>query len=1458
MISSLRNVILVLSLSVFLLLSHSIYGQSINFSVSKLEGTQNSNPTSLMFGPDFRLYVSNQFGIIKVYQINRNEKDDYDVTDVETIDIIQTVPNHDDNGERNFGINSRQITGLYVTGTALVPIIYVSHSDPRQGGGSGGTDKNLDTNSGMISKLTWNGNDWEKIDIVRGLPRSEENHAPNGMALDETTNTLYIGIGGLTNAGAPSAAFTYISEYALSAAILSIDLNSVEALPTQYYEGQAYKYDIPTLDDPTREGAEDNNDPFGGNDGLNMAKIISGGPVQVYSSGWRNPYDVVLTESQKLYSIDNGANLTWGGYPKNEGTGEASNEYVEGEPGYVNNLNGLHYISEKGYYAGHPNPIRANPFGAGLYTDDDGTGVWRNSIEGDNPLPADWPPVSEANPVEGDFRQPGEDDGSLVVYVPSTNGLCEYTASNFDGTLKGNIISAGLTGEIFRAALNEEGNEVTNGVEILAEGFGNIPLDVVAIGDNNGPYPGTIWIADFGNSSIFVMEPADYGGKTVAPCFGEYIEADDDEDGFLNIDEIDSGTNPCSASSKPDDADKDFISDINDQDDDNDGIPDVNDPFALDPDNGLTTDIPLFYDLLNGDPGFGFFGLGMTGIMVNGETNYLDQYDQENIIAGGTSGLLTTPTTDGDAVNNNQDNGFQFGINVSDEDCPFTIKARLKTPIFPVGGPYGQQSQGIFIGTGDQDNYVKVIINNNIQVLKEDAGIVTSVDHIDPDIQFSDPNFIELFLTVFPATGQVQASYQLGSDQPIQLAGPLINVGEELKDVLQASDKALAVGVISTSIGADSFNPTWDFIEITQADVAPGAALMEIKSFDGLESSVHTTESFTIENLAQENQDITRVSLDLSVAAFANLIFDTDNTSKDALKKVFTVDGGEVETGFIRAELSKPLSGGFQRLDMFFEDFDEQERFTFSVDIDPVGISSLGVPLSGNIGDVGPLELTGAEVSFEYAFCGEQKTKIFPHPGESLSSEAISLEAPINEPTLRLKGIPDGTSNVTKRKHTVEIADGPANAAFTLFHLVSQERLSDNGLGSNPLIVENLIRVREVPTILDENGNGQVEISLIASSESDLVNYVIGVAEINGEEGQTISSSIKEYRVVPEDCETIRINGGSEVATLAAGVSYDADKYFDKGGSWGGFWVGEIEGTDNDPIYQVEHSQSADGFTYNIPLTEEGIVSVQLHFAELFHEEAGKRVFNVNLEGGEIELENLDVYAEVGYRTALVKSFDIEVSDGELTIDFIPNIDQPIVSAIEVSQVCEGTLLPVEFLNFSANVEGSTVLLNWITASERDNDFFQIERSIDGRNFDPIGKVTGLGNSQDFTNYRFVDNNPVVGITYYRLGQVDVDGRMSYSKLLSVTFYSEAEKVEIFPNPMENQAVNVRLFGFEENKDLKLLLSDTKGRQIWKKHIQTDVHGFYSGEISELNLGAGIYFMQISGRQTIVEKLIVR
>jgi len=111
------------------------------------------------------------------------------------------------------------------------------------------------------------------------------------------------------------------------------------------------------------------------------------------------------------------------------------------------------------------------------------------------------------------------------------------------------------------------------------------------------------------------------------------------------------------------------------------------------------------------------------------------------------------------------------------------------------------------------------------------------------------------------------------------------------------------------------------------------------------------------------------------------------------------------------------------------------------------------------------------------------------------------------------------------------------------------------------------------------------------------------------------------------------------------------------------------------------------------------------------------------------------------------------------------------------------TPLPIELLSFSAVKRSGSVVLEWKTASETNNDFFTIERSDDLRFFSPIVMLDGAGNSLQQINYEYEDLSPLDGSNYYRLKQTDFDGVFSYSKIVNVNYSETGIDMMFFPNP---------------------------------------------------------------------------
>ncbi|MBK9415548.1 MAG: T9SS type A sorting domain-containing protein [Bacteroidetes bacterium] len=165
--------------------------------------------------------------------------------------------------------------------------------------------------------------------------------------------------------------------------------------------------------------------------------------------------------------------------------------------------------------------------------------------------------------------------------------------------------------------------------------------------------------------------------------------------------------------------------------------------------------------------------------------------------------------------------------------------------------------------------------------------------------------------------------------------------------------------------------------------------------------------------------------------------------------------------------------------------------------------------------------------------------------------------------------------------------------------------------------------------------------------------------------------------------------------------------------------------------------------------------------------------------------------------------------------------------------------LPIDLLYFGATKKEKSVELDWSTATEINNELFVLERSIDGKEFYQIGTVIGAGNSTQQLNYTFSDSEPVIGISYYRLKQIDFDGKYSYSKTVAINFNSSIQDVVIFPNP----ASKIVYITAKDLSNSNIVISDVAGRILKTEKISDSKLSVYPIEIHDLL--PGIYQLQV-------------
>jgi hypothetical protein len=160
------------------------------------------------------------------------------------------------------------------------------------------------------------------------------------------------------------------------------------------------------------------------------------------------------------------------------------------------------------------------------------------------------------------------------------------------------------------------------------------------------------------------------------------------------------------------------------------------------------------------------------------------------------------------------------------------------------------------------------------------------------------------------------------------------------------------------------------------------------------------------------------------------------------------------------------------------------------------------------------------------------------------------------------------------------------------------------------------------------------------------------------------------------------------------------------------------------------------------------------------------------------------------------------------------------------------TTVPVELSRFDVKRQTKSTLLAWTTESESNNEAFHIEQSIDGKNFQTIGKIKGYGTSTMRQNYNFEHNTPSVGINYYRLKQVDFDGKTTYSPTRSILF---GRKDFVLKSTLVQNTLDVVV---SDEAALSLHIFNLSGQEVFQTKAQGEQR-IYVGTLPN-----GLYFIR--------------
>ena len=218
---------------------------------------------------------------------------------------------------------------------------------------------------------------------------------------------------------------------------------------------------------------------------------------------------------------------------------------------------------------------------------------------------------------------------------------------------------------------------------------------------------------------------------------------------------------------------------------------------------------------------------------------------------------------------------------------------------------------------------------------------------------------------------------------------------------------------------------------------------------------------------------------------------------------------------------------------------------------------------------------------------------------------------------------------------------------------------------------------------------------------------------------------------------------------------------------------------------------------------------------------------------------------------------ELGVNPGSYDAHFTNSAVSPWIAQMATFQTSLSPL-PIQLLTFTAESCNNQVCLNWATATETNNDYFTIEKSKDGVNFDVVLQSEGAGNSTSQKDYSAYDDTPYDGVSYYRLKQTDYNGKFTYSNIVTVNFTSPTNfYFNVYPNPSTGENISLAI-NTAQGKQILVVVYDVTGRETYSKIIITEQKGNNVFALDPSGkLVSGIYLITATSDDAVYSKRLI-